>query len=273
MNINALKSLLFRFHVKPTRLLGQNFLLSEEVLDKLVAAAELTQDDTVLEIGPGLGFLTKRLARKAGLVIAIEKDRKLYKILRKHLKRYKNVKLIEGDALFLENSRFQIPNSKFKVVANIPYYLTGKVLEKFLSQENKPQLMVLLLQKEVAERITARPGEMSLLSVSVQFYADPEIVAYVGRENFYPEPEVDSAIIKLKLLRKPRLEVDEKRFFQLIKIGFASKRKQLHNNLASALGKKDYKLILQKLELNPLTRAEDLSLEDWARLASFLFKI
>ena len=328
MTINDLKSLLSRFHIRPSKKLGQNFLLSEQALDQIVEAAELSPEDTVLEIGPGLGVLTRRLCEKAGLVLAVEKDRKLVTALRKLFKSQKNVKVIHGDALFIHPTSYELPASpagrpatSYKVVANIPYYLTGKILQNFLTSEQKPSLMVLLLQKEVAERITASPGQMSILAVSVQFYAEPEIIGRVGRENFYPEPEVDSAIVRLKVLEKPRLAVDEKRFFQLVKIGFAGKRKQLHNNLQAGFGtavipafeppaptrsprfggeagrrgegsslparfesrsgsggdssavadgnekiKVDYKTLLTSLGLNPLARAQDLSLLDWKRL-------
>ncbi|MDP3993822.1 MAG: 16S rRNA (adenine(1518)-N(6)/adenine(1519)-N(6))-dimethyltransferase RsmA [Candidatus Doudnabacteria bacterium] len=271
MTVNQLKSLLSRFHIKPNKLLGQNFLLSEEVLDKIVEAGELDQNDFVLEIGPGLGILTMRLAEEAGKVLAVEKDEKIYQALRKILKRYKNVKLIHKDALFFQPASYQLQATSYKLLANIPYYLTGKIIQNFLTAENQPSLMVLLLQKEVAERLTARPGEMSLLSVSAQFYSDPEIISIVGKGNFYPEPQVDSAIVRLKVLPKPRFGVDEKKFFQLVKIGFAGRRKQLHNNLTSGLGAGDYKKILTEIGLNPLSRAQDLSLDDWHKLYNTLF--
>ena len=290
MDKDQLKSLLSRFHIRPNKLLGQNFLLSEEVLDKIVEAGELESKDVVLEIGPGLGILTMRLAEEAAQVLAVEKDEKIYQALRKILKRYKNVKLIHKDALFFDIKKLIVPelvegqpfdsppaaghsgnNTSYKVVANIPYYLTGKIIQNFLTAQSKPKLMVLLLQKEVAERLTARPGEMSLLSVSAQFYSDPEIISIVGKGNFYPEPLVDSAIVRLKVLPKPRFGVDEKKFFQFVRIGFAGRRKQLHNNLTSGLGAGDYKKILENSGLNPLARAQDLSMADWFKLYSALF--
>src|SRR3989344_5878893 len=183
MNINELKSLLSHYHIRPDKSMGQNFLLSETALDEMIAAAELSEKDTVLEIGPGLGVLTRRLAEKAGLVIAVEKDRKMAAALRKMFKNRKNVKIINEDALFLDILRItnQYEFTKYKVVANIPYYITGKLLQSALGGLTKPSLIVLLLQREVAERITAGPGEMSLLSVSVQFYADAEHISYVGQ--------------------------------------------------------------------------------------------
>ncbi|OGE79147.1 MAG: ribosomal RNA small subunit methyltransferase A [Candidatus Doudnabacteria bacterium RIFCSPHIGHO2_01_FULL_46_14] len=316
MDIAQLKQILSRFNIKPNKTLGQNFLLSEKVLDDIITAADLSSDDTVLEIGPGLGILTRQLGDRAGMVIAVEKDRKLVVALRKIFsakggsasggKNKKNVKIMQGDALFLDLSTFDIPYSTFKVVANIPYYITGKLLQNFLSPSPnpspqgrgipppgggrikvgvKPSLMVLLLQKEVAQRIAAGPGKMSILSVSVQFYADPEIISFVSKDEFYPKPEVDSAVVKITPLSSPltkggkrgvRFDVDERKFFQLVKIGFAGKRKQLQNNLHNApfapsylkrgegeLLATDYKQILSSLNINPLARAQDLSLQDW----------
>ncbi|OGE76994.1 MAG: ribosomal RNA small subunit methyltransferase A [Candidatus Doudnabacteria bacterium RIFCSPHIGHO2_02_FULL_48_21] len=282
MDIDQLKSELSRFGIKPKKTLGQNFLVSEEILSEIVAAAELTPDDTVLEIGPGLGVLTSALGERAGLVLAVEKDKKIYSVLRKLFKNKKNVKIINEDALFMDFSVIlnsiqdpdwipdQVRNDKhldYKVVANIPYYITGKLLQNFLTSDHKPSLMVLLLQKEVAERIVAKPGNMSILSISAQLYCDPDVVTIVGKENFYPPPQVDSAVVRLRILDKPRLAVEEKKFFQLVKIGFAGKRKQLQNNLSNGYQKgRDYKTMLEELGINPLARAQDLSLEDWARL-------
>jgi len=265
----------------------------------------LKPTDTVLEIGPGLGFLTKRLADRAGEVLAVEKDRMLVRVLKKIFKNKKNIKIIYGDVLRLLPELVSLAESRrveglpfdssadgrihsgskrhdFKVVANIPYYLTGKILQDFLSAEQKPALMVLLLQKEVAERVVAKPGDMSMLAVSVQFYSDPEIIDIVPKDNFYPIPEVDSAIVRMRVLARPRFDVNEKKFFQLVKIGFANKRKQLHNNLQAmaiillpspgegrvAVGQErlNYKDILSSLGLNPLCRAQDLSLSDWEGL-------
>ena len=283
MTIDELKSLLSRFHIKPSHKLGQNFLLSDKALEEIVNAAELKSTDTVLEIGPGLGVLTAKLGQGAGLVLAVEKDYKLVNALRKLFKGKKNIKIMQGDALFLDTHELRMgfentnPSHShvrkdshfvsYKVVANIPYYITGKLLQNFLTSEFKPSLIVLLLQKEVAERMVALPGEMSILSVSVQFYAAAEIVSIVPRKDFYPSPEVDSAIIKLKILEKPKIDAEEKKFFRLVKIGFAGKRKQLHNNLSAGLGAgEDYKKILESIGLNPLCRAQDLSLEDWGKL-------
>src|SRR3989344_4706265 len=295
MTLNELKSQLKRFRIRPDKKLGQNFLVSEQVLDEIIAASELRKTDQVLEIGAGLGVLTRALAEQAGEVIAVEKDRQLARALRQMFRNNRNVKIIQDDALFFDptvvarsgatkQSQEEIAarpsgarndeTGSYKLVANLPYYITGAILEKFLTAEAKPSLMVLLLQKEVAERLTAMPGEMSILGVSVQLYSDAEVIDYVGKDNFYPSPAVDSAIVRLRILPRARFDVDEKRFFQLVKIGFSNKRKQLHNNLQVLLTKgpknestkEHYKKMLQDLGLNPLCRAQDLSLQDWYRL-------
>jgi len=301
MTLNELKSQLKRFRIRPDKKLGQNFLVSEQVLDEIIAASELRKTDHVLEIGAGLGVLTRALAEQAGEVIAVEKDRQLVRVLRQIFRNNRNVKIIHEDALFLDptvvarirqptETKQSTPTSSpplsrgetggeregvtYKLVANLPYYITGAILEKFLTAEARPSLMVLLLQKEVAERVTAGPGAMSILSVSVQLYADPEVIDYVGKDNFYPVPEVDSAIVRLRVFPRPRFDVNELAFFQLIKVAFSNKRKQLHNNLQalpskgpkSERTKEQYKEVLQSLGLSPLARAQDLSLQDWYRL-------
>src|SRR3989338_6187962 len=304
MTLNELKSQLKRFRIRPDKKLGQNFLVSEQVLDEIIAASELRKTDQVLEIGAGLGVLTRALAEQAGEVVAVEKDRQLARALRQMFRNNRNVKIIQDDALFFDptvvarirpsadgrETKQSTPTSSppisrsetggeregvtYKLVANLPYYITGAILEKFLTAEARPSLMVLLLQKEVAERVTAGPGAMSILSVSVQLYADPEVIDYVGKDNFYPVPEVDSAIVRLRVFPRPRFDVNELAFFQLIKVAFSNKRKQLHNNLQalpskgpkSERTKEQYKEVLQDLGLNPLCRAQDLSLQDWYRL-------
>ena len=175
--------------------LGQHFLKNKKILEEMARAAELSKKDIVLEVGPGLGSLTEILAARAKKVIAVEKDFDLATQLSKRKTLPKNVKIIHGDILKISNS--QLPKSNFKIVANIPYYITSYFLRKFLEAKNKPDLMVLMIQKEVAERILAKNGKESLLSLSVKAYAKPEIIRYVSRNNFSPPPKVDSAIIKI----------------------------------------------------------------------------
>lgn len=293
------KELCREFNIKPARSRGQNFLITETIYDEIVNAAEISENDTVLEVGPGLGFLTTKLAKKAKKVIAVELDKKLAEYLRIGIeaKNIKNIDVINANILDFDPSRISQPHptpprlakasaervlsrerGKYKIVANLPYNITSIFLRKFLSGENKPELMVLMLQKEVAERIVAKPGDMSILALSVQFYADPELIRYVSKENFWPQPEVDSAIIKLKIknyeLRanpgKPILiTVDKERdFFRLVKFGFSAKRKMLKNNLSGGL-KIDQKEAENCLKLANITlkaRAEDLSLSEWIKL-------
>lgn len=260
-----IKDLFRHYQIKPKDYLGQNFLVDEIALADIVEAAELKKTDTVLEVGPGLGVLTQQLAQRAGNVIAIEKDRTMLDILDLNLKECKNVKVYNQDVL-----RFNVGReikTPYKVVANIPYYLTSHLFQFFLELENKPELMVFLVQKEVGERVTAKLGDMSLLAVSVQLYSSPEIIAHVDKRSFWPSPKVDSVVLKITPHDKYNV-ADKKAFFRIVKIGFSSKRKQLHNNLANGL-KLDAKTVsewLQKNGIDPKSRAEDLSVEDWIKL-------
>jgi len=251
-----MKEILKKYKIRPLKRLGQNFLLNREVLRKIIQAAEFSPKDIVLEVGPGLGVLTIELAKRVKKVIAIEKDRRMCEILKKVLKNYKNVEIINKDILDVGYSTSHIET--YKLVANLPYYITSPVIRKFLEAKNKPKLMILMVQKEVAQRICAQPPKMSLLSIAVQFYAKPEIISYVSKNSFYPQPKVDSAIIKI--IPKPIPKINTKKFFNLVKKGFSSKRKMLKNNL----GIKES--LLEELGLNPKTRAENLAVQDWLKL-------
>src|SRR3989338_11457359 len=214
------------YNIIPARSKGQNFLISEKIYDDIVAAADLKTDDVILEVGPGLGFLTAKLALrlrsgqagKSGRVIAVELDDKLAGVLKTGLlaKKIRNTEVVNGDILKIPLAPFI--KGGYKVVANLPYNITSIFLRKYLEAEIKPELAVLMLQKEVAERITAKPGKMSLLAVSVQFYANAEIIKTVPRDFFWPKPEVDSAIIKITPHPSPLLakERGEKEFFRLV---------------------------------------------------------
>ncbi|MDD4901699.1 MAG: 16S rRNA (adenine(1518)-N(6)/adenine(1519)-N(6))-dimethyltransferase RsmA [Patescibacteria group bacterium] len=262
------------YDIWPSRSKGQNFLITESIYDKIVAAADLSKDDIVLEVGPGLGFLTAKLAKAAKRVIAVELDDKLAAYLRDAISAgdVSNVEIVNENILDVQVveffSKFQIPNSKFRIVANLPYNITSVFLRKFLSNEPRPESMVLMLQKEVAQRICAKPGDMSLLALSVQFYADPEIIEIVPKNNFWPAPKVDSAIIKIRVKREERKDVEEKNFFRLAKFGFSAKRKMLKNNLAGGLRIKpaEAEAILVKAGFNPKIRAEDLGVGDWRKI-------
>lgn len=248
------------------RTMGQNFLVDEQALAQIVAAADIQSTDTIVEIGPGLGVLTAELSKRAGKVIAIEKDDKFADVLKTQYTS-SNVKIINQDALDFDPGSYQLKANSYKLVANIPYNITSLIIRKFLEEDDKPEMMILLVQKEVAERIVAKPGEMSLLSVSVQYYADPEIVDFVPASSFFPAPKVDSAIIKLKV-KSQNSEVQRKDFFRLVKFGFAAKRKTLENNLSAGMYiKKDVaRDIIKKAGFAPNIRAEGLSVLDWLKL-------
>jgi 16S rRNA (adenine1518-N6/adenine1519-N6)-dimethyltransferase len=251
--------------------LGQHFLVDSEVLSLIVATAELKPDDMVVEVGPGLGILTRELAQKAGNVVAIELDDGLAALLKQTLASFNNVTVINTDVLKTEPKDI-IKGQSYKVVANLPYYITSPVLRHFLETASRPKTMVVMVQKEVAEAIAAKPGDMSLLSVSVQFYGKPEIITIVPPESFYPAPEVSSAIVKIDVYPGPKVEVDEKGFFDTVRAGFAAPRKQLANSLAKGLGKEKAEVLpfLKKARIDPQKRAETLTIEEWAVLQRVL---
>jgi 16S rRNA (adenine1518-N6/adenine1519-N6)-dimethyltransferase len=265
--LNAL-ALLRQFHLHPKKSLGQNFLVDESALTKVAAAADLTRDDVVLEIGPGLGSLTRHLAVLAQRVVAVELDEALLPVLHSVLRPYHNTEIIHGDILKLPPSSL-ILHPSYKVVANIPYYITSALLRHLLEAEGRPAVIVFTVQREVAERICARPGDMSLLAVSVQFYAQPRIMARIPAGAFYPKPEVDSAVVRLNVLPHPAVDVaDHHQFFRVVKAGFSQKRKQIRNALSGGLQLapamvEDY---LARAEIDPKRRAETLTLEEWGAL-------
>ena len=274
------RGLLRHFDLRARKRLGQHFLIDEEVLRLIVSTAELVPTDVVLEIGPGLGVLTRELAKQAGWVITIELDSKLAALLKQTLVSFDNVTIINEDVLQVEpaalireqKTRFPpVINNPFsyKLVANLPYYVTSPVLRHFLEASLKPQVMVIMVQKEVAEAIVAEPGQMSVLSISVQFYGQPRIISYVPAHCFYPVPEVDSAILQVALYPQPAVEIaDKESFFELVRAGFSASRKQLANSLAQGLGlpKAEALSLLEKAGIAPQRRAETLTLDEWAQL-------
>jgi len=264
MKISLISKYLKQSGIKPLKRLGQNFLIDESILKKIIEAAELSSDDIILEIGPGLGILTLELTKRVKKVIAIEKDKELTRILNNELRimEIKNVEIINADILKIENSKLKFD----KIVANLPYYITSPVIRKFLEIGHKPELMVFMVQKEVAQRICAEPPQMNLLAVAVQFYAQPQILGYVSKNSFYPQPKVDSAIIKI--IPKPIPKINTEKFFKIIKGGFSSKRKVLINNLSRELKIENYKLkiVFDQIGLGQKLRAENLSINDWLNL-------
>lgn len=260
---------------KQKKYLGQHFLKNKKILEEMARAAEITKRDVVLEIGPGTGTLTEVLAKYAKRVIAIEKDHDLIPILQEKFKDSKNVKIIESDILKVKITHPHLPSlkvregegsyklrfpKKYKIVANIPYYITSRFLRVFLEAKKKPELMVLMIQKEVADRIMAKNKNESLLSLSVKAYGKPEIIRYVSKKYFSPPPKVDSAIIKIsgisdKFFKENK--IDEKYFFEILRTAFQKKRKMLRRSL----GKK-----INLPEKYQNMRPEDLELTDWLEI-------
>lgn len=261
------KHILSRHGIQAKKSLGQNFLHDDALLSAIVSAAFVAPGDAVLEIGAGLGALTQHLAQVAARVVAVELDQRLLPILQAQVGTVPNVEVVHGDILELD-PRTWFGDSPYKVVANVPYYITGAILEHLLGGEAKPQTMAITVQKEVAERITAEPGDMTLLSVSVQFYGRVEIVRQISAGAFWPRPDVDSAILRFLLHPAAHLSpAEESRFFSLVRTGFSQKRKQLQKNLrALSFERKDTVAMLKSAGIDPRRRAETLSIEEWLRL-------
>lgn len=249
----------------PNKSLGQHWLKDRDVLAHIAECAELTTDDTVLEIGPGLGTLTSELLRRCKKVVAVEFDSELARKLPSQFPG-KNLEVITSDILSYDLST--LPTG-YNVVANVPYYITSKIIQLLMTADNKPHMAVLLVQKEVAQRLAAQPGDMSILAVSAQLFADVWLGDVVPAELFTPPPKVDSQVVILRTRTTPFLtDVDEKDFFRVVKAGFSSKRKKLRSSLAGGLKitKPEVETLLLQAEINPDLRAEALALEDWVRL-------
>jgi 16S rRNA (adenine1518-N6/adenine1519-N6)-dimethyltransferase len=251
--------------------LGQHFLTGLWAAAKLVEAARAGEDDTILEIGPGHGALTRELLKTGARVVAIEKDEALAEELRTtfaHEIATEQFELIEGDVRDFDPASHQLTAQGYILAANIPYYITGEILRRFLTAAAQPARIVVLIQKEVAERILARGGKQSLLSISVQVYGRPSIVAKVARGNFSPPPSVDSAILLVDDISRAAFDgLDEAFFFSMLHAAFASKRKKLLGNLAKVFGKEEATAALARCGIDPGVRAEDVSTRSWLALA------
>jgi len=286
-----IKKLLKERRVQPSKRLGQNFLIDKAVIKKIIKEARLKIKDIVLEIGPGIGTLTQELSKEAKKVIAVEKDLKMYDILKELLECWnvKNVELVKEDILKFNPLTYKLKAKRYKVVANLPFYLTAPAIRKFLETKFQPELMTLVVQKEVAQRICARPPKMNILAVSVQFYAKPEIISYVSKKSFCPSTKVDSAILRISAINQRRKSAFNQRFFRIVKAGFSQPRKQLANNLSKKLelvnevclprslpssppfanaraNKERTKSWLLKNNIQPTQRAETLTIKDWINL-------
>ena len=280
--IDQLKEQLRRHHLWAKKSLGQNFLVDENALNAVVQAAELSPDDHVVEVGAGTGLLTTRLAPLVGRLTSLEYDESLLPLLRENTASFKNVEVLHQDALKFQvssvqevsdkNLKFKIEN--YKVVANIPYYITSPLIKHFLTQEVQPSVLVFLIQKEVAEKICSKKKGKTVLTIETQVFGEPEVVATVPASSFYPSPKVDSAVLRVRVYDKPL--VDETMMGSFIKVlhaGFSQKRKKLTNSLAAGLHIKaeEAKAFLERAGIDPGARAEHLEVADWERLTKTIY--
>ncbi len=269
--------------LRPRKRLGQHFLTDPRILESIADAADVTSADSVLEIGPGLGHLTHVLAARAGRLVAVELDAELAARLKSEFVDTPNVTIVQGDILTREPIEWMkqgpapvgappslaSPVSHFKVVANLPYYITSAILRRLLEASYKPSTIVVMVQREVAQRMLAQPPAMNLLAVSVQYFARVRRVRTIAPGAFYPRPKVESAVVRLDVSDKPMLGVEEtERFFELVHAGFGERRKQLRNSLAHGLGLRPQAAehLLARAPIDPVRRAETLSLDEWVRL-------
>ena len=255
------KEIFARHNIYPKKSLGQNFLFDTHLLGQIVAAADITATDHVLEIGPGLGALTRELAKSAESVTAVELDNRLMPILRYELAPFRNIQLVHGDILKVDPSAFF--DHPYAVVANVPYYITGAILRHLTSAPLKPNRMVMTMQKEVAERLCAKPGKMSLLAVGVQFYGQPRIVQTIPAGAFWPRPKIDSAVVRVDISADAP-PINEKALFKVAKVGFSQKRKQLKNNLRGInLTPDQISTAFAQADIDSTRRAQTLSIAEW----------
>lgn len=262
-NIKDLKIAMQLAGIKANKGLGQHFLVDSESVESIIKAGHITPEDTILEIGPGLGVMTDQLAKTGAQIVAVETDSKLVELLRRRVP--KNVTIRQADIMQFNLSDLPLG---YKVVANVPYYITSAIIRLLMESPNPTQVAVLLIQREVAERIAAAPGDMSVLAISVQYYADVELITDVPRDKFYPAPNVDSTVIRIVRKAQPAFEADTNKLFRLIKAGFGEKRKQLRNSLAGGLHISSFQAaeLITGAGLSDTARAQELSLAQWERL-------
>jgi 16S rRNA (adenine1518-N6/adenine1519-N6)-dimethyltransferase len=268
----SVRRMLSRAGIRPRKSLGQNFLIAEGALARVAAAADIQAEDVILEIGAGVGSLTRHLAARARRVVAVEIDPLLVPLLRTALLEYSNVTVVQGDILALPVGQLvgNAAPGNYKVAANIPYYITSAIIRYLVESVPSPIRMVLTVQKEVGDRICARPGKMSLLALSVQYYGIPTIVGSIPAEAFYPSPKVDSAIVNVDLISSPARDVESSGWmFHVARAGFSQKRKMLRNTLAAglAISARDAENYLALSGVDPKRRAETLSVAEWVKLA------
>lgn len=268
MNKQELVFLLNKYGIKPQRSKGQNFLLDQRVITKIIQAAELTKESLVVEVGPGVGVLTTALCEKASEVIAVEVDQRMITILEKLVAVNPGLKIVRQDILTINYG--ELTGSRlFKLVGNLPYNITSAIFKHALESEHQPERMVVMVQKEVGERIMAKPGKMSLLALSVQLYGTPSFVTMVSRTAFHPQPEITSMVLKVDQIHRPT-DVNIRTLFKLAHMGFGGKRKQLHNTLAGGLrlSSDDTKRLMGQAKIEPSIRPQELSVQNWKDLAN-----
>ncbi|MCU0480436.1 MAG: 16S rRNA (adenine(1518)-N(6)/adenine(1519)-N(6))-dimethyltransferase RsmA [Anaerolineae bacterium] len=262
------KQLLEKYDIQPKKSLGQNFLNDPNALEKIITVSEISPQDTVLEIGAGTGALTDKLAQSARRVVAVELDDRLFPVLAAQMSHHKNVELHLADILQV-NLAEVMGDAPYVVVANVPYYITSAILRHLLETTYRPTKLIMTIQTEVAERVIAKPPDMSVLAVSVQFYGTPDIVARFNPAVFYPRPEVGSAVLRVITHPQPIVDVpSEHLFFRVVRAGFGQKRKQLKNALAGnlAIKSEEASALCTQAGIDPMRRAETLTLEEWASL-------
>ena len=278
------KFIMNKYHIKANKSLGQNFLIDEEVIKKIVDSSKIEKDDLVIEIGPGLGTLTKYLLEKAQKVICIELDKKMVKILNDRFSLYNNFEILNQDVLkvdlknIIENEKKNNGVKNVKVVANLPYYITTPIIMKLLEEELDLESITVMVQKEVADRLIAIPSkkETGAITYTVYYYAEAENIVEVPNNSFIPEPEVNSKVIKLNIRKEPKVKIEKKEvMFRIVKCAFMQRRKTLLNALVNTkvfINKEEGIKILNKLGLNPNIRAENLKLEDYANITNLILK-
>lgn len=270
----SIRQLLDQYGIVPNKGLGQSFLVAPGILVKIVAAAEISPGQHILEIGPGLGMLTRALAETGARITAVELDERMLPLLEDTLSAFSNIDIVPGDILRLDPGKLmsaRTAGEPYQVVANLPYGITSAALRHLLESQPAPTRMVVMVQKEVAQRIVAKPGALSLLAISVQFYGQPRIISYVPAGAFHPRPNVDSAILRIDVRHEPRLSPEEsRRFFALARAGFAQKRKQLKNTLTAGMGvaSSDVEAAAREAAIDPQRRPQTLSLDEWMALLS-----
>ncbi|MGM0401043.1 MAG: 16S rRNA (adenine(1518)-N(6)/adenine(1519)-N(6))-dimethyltransferase RsmA [Chloroflexota bacterium] len=274
-------SILRHHDIHPSKGLGQNFLVDEAVYDDILEASDVKASDIVLEVGPGIGVLTRRLAEKARCVVAVELDRKMISVLKDILRDYDAIHIVQGDILEVDPvaeitqalDRSSTSSLRYKVVANPPYYITSALIRHLLTARVRPIQLTLMVQAEVAERIIAKPGDLSLLAVSVQYFGEPELFRRVPASAFYPSPEVNSAILNIHVYEdKKRSKEQREAFFRTVRAGFAHRRKQIHNSLTHNLHIPHERVIqaLKEAGIDPKRRPQSLDIEEWEVLVESL---